>query len=201
MDTDVLPRFHLTEEGFTPQVPRSAAYGNLFVVSNDKWASSWMKREPPHPIPTLHSMVACPWTVPVADTKVCILIRVYCRVGWGLCWECWPAQLSLCPTLLLTLHFWFTGFDLSSTPYKLLYPSQLGVIFSGNPVQHQGCRVCCSASLTDLTIIILHKGTSVCDGPKLCSVALPRTEEWGFLRLTSTKEPTEVTFLIIKEPE
>jgi len=54
VDIDVLPRFHLTE-GFIPQAPRNAAYGNLFVVSNDKWAFSWMKRELPHPIPTRHS--------------------------------------------------------------------------------------------------------------------------------------------------
>lgn len=49
----MLPRFHLTEEGFIPQAPRNAAYGNLFVVSNDKWAFSWMKRELPQLIPTL----------------------------------------------------------------------------------------------------------------------------------------------------
>lgn len=138
--SDMLPRFQFREEGFIPQAAGSTAYGKLFVVINNKQGLPWLKTTSSpniHP----HSMVTCPWTAPVTDPKVC---RPDQNLPQGWLRPLLRLLSSSTSPSVQSCFFHFTSVPqvLISTalPTSLLYPSQLGVVISGNPIQQQGCR-------------------------------------------------------------
>lgn len=88
-----------------------------------------------------HSMVTCPWTAPVTDPKVC---RPDQNLPYGWLRPLLRLLSSSTSPSVQSCFFHFTSVPqvLISTalPTSLLYPSQLGVVISGNPIQQQGCR-------------------------------------------------------------